>query len=219
MAHREVDPVTTEATGGAGDRLRGRVTRWHTAAGVFGGLLFLPGAFLYVRHFSLESLCRSNAATHDFWRCSLWTTKTDVGLGLAVMGLAVVGFSAFAKWQLSRLDDTDQRSLVPGWSGTWVSVLGLGSAALVAAIDAASSSRVLLLGLVALAPCGVSLTGRWRPTALAAIGSVGLVIVLGLPDQIWGTRQHAAFVAAVSVVAMVAVGAGLASERSRSTHS
>lgn len=43
-----------------------------------------------------------------------------------------------------------------------VSLLRFTSAAVVAGVDAAWGSRVLLLGLVAVAPCAVLLSRRWR---------------------------------------------------------
>jgi hypothetical protein len=47
---------------------------------------------------------------------------------------------------------------------------------------------------------------------------MGLAVVLGLPDGIWATSAHAAFLASVSLVAIVATATALAIERFTSKH-
>lgn len=106
-------------------------------------------------------------------------------------------------------------TLVPGWSVSRISMLGVACAAVVAGVDAALGSRVLLLGLVSVAPCCVLLTGRWRPTALAGLWAVALALALGLPDGIWATSTHAAFLGSVAVVAVTATTASWVIERRR----
>ena len=98
-------------------------------------------------------------------------------------------------------------TLVPGWSVSQISVLGFLLTAAVAAVDSALGSRVLLLGLVVVGPCCTLLARRWRLTALAGVWAIGLAVVLGLPDGIWATYSHAAFLASISVVSLVATAA------------
>ena len=90
-----------------------------------------------------------------------------------------------------------------GWPVWKLWILGLAISLVIASIDAALGHRVILIGLLIAGPCCALLTGRWIPTALTGLWVIGLGVVLGLPDDIWGTSIHLAFLAAVSVVAMV----------------
>jgi hypothetical protein len=87
--------------------------------------------------------------------------------------------------------------------------LGVGWSSLAAVLDAATGRRIVLSGLVLLGPVCVFLTGRWLRTALAGAWATGLVVVLGIPDGIWGSRLEtylillAVFVAAVSTLALI----------------
>jgi cation:H+ antiporter len=92
-------------------------------------------------------------------------------------------------------------SLLPGWSVRRLCVLGWTASGLVASLDAALGPRVVLIGLLITGPCCVLLTGRWVPTGLAGLWTIGLAVVLGLADGIWGSVTHFAFLAAVAVVA------------------
>jgi hypothetical protein len=74
-------------------------------------------------------------------------------------------------------------------------------AALVAVIDAAAGHRVVLIGLLIAGPCTALLTGRWLPTALTGAWACGLAVLLGLPDGIWASATHLAFIAAVTTAA------------------
>jgi len=93
--------------------------------------------------------------------------------------------------------------LLPGWPVRRLWLLGLASSVAVAAADAALGSRLVLIGLVIVGPCCVLLTGRWVPTGLTGLWAVGLAVILGVPDGIWGTATHLAFRAAVASVALV----------------
>jgi hypothetical protein len=94
-------------------------------------------------------------------------------------------------------------SLVPGCSVRRLLVLGLAASLLVAVTDAGLGQRVVLIGLLIVGPCCVLLTGRWVPTGLTGLWAIGLAMVAGLPDGIWGTGTFVAFLAAVAVVASV----------------
>ena len=96
-----------------------------------------------------------------------------------------------------------RRLLVSGWPVRKLWILGLAIPAATAIADAVLGHRVILIGLLITGPCCALLTGRWIPTALTGLWVIGLAVVLGLPDAIWGTSTHLAFLAAVAAVAMV----------------
>ena len=91
----------------------------------------------------------------------------------------------------------------PGWTAGRLCALGVALSVAVAAADTALGHRVVLIGLLIAGPCTVLLTGRWVLTALTGLFAIGLAVALGIPDGIWGTATHLAFLAAVSVVALV----------------
>lgn len=95
-----------------------------------------------------------------------------------------------------------QESLLAGWRVKRLWVLGLEISFIVATIDAMLGNRVILIGLLIVGPCCVVLTGRWVPTGLTGLWVIGLAVVLGLPDGIWGTAIFFIWVSAVAVVAL-----------------
>jgi hypothetical protein len=80
---------------------------------------------------------------------------------------------------------------------------------LVAVVDALTGRGIVLSGFVLLGPYCVLFTGRWLRTAVAGVMGIGLVVVLGIPDGIWGTSLErfliglAVLVAATSTLALV----------------
>jgi hypothetical protein len=100
-----------------------------------------------------------------------------------------------------------RESLLPGWSIRRLWALSFLLAALVAAVDVAAGHRLILIGLLITGPCTALLTGRWLPTALAGAWACGLAVLLGVPDGIWATATHLAFISAVGAVAAVATAA------------
>ncbi len=98
-------------------------------------------------------------------------------------------------------------SLLPGWSVRRLWILGLALCLTVTVTDAGLGRRVVLIGLLVIGPCCVLLTGRWVPTGLTGLWAIGLAMVVGLPDGIWGTSTFVAFLAAVAVVACVSTAA------------
>jgi cation:H+ antiporter len=96
-----------------------------------------------------------------------------------------------------------RKSLLPGWPARRLWLLGLGTSAGVAALDAALGHRIILIGLLIAGPCCVLLTGRWVLTGVTGLWVTGLAVVLGLPDGIWGTGTHLVFLAVVAGVALV----------------
>ena len=85
----------------------------------------------------------------------------------------------------------------------------------VAAVDAVTGHRIILMGLLALGPCLALLTGRWRRTAAVGGLAFGLGVLLGLPDQVFATYIQYAFLAAIAVVAATATTGAAVIERRR----
>ena len=93
-------------------------------------------------------------------------------------------------------------SLVPQWPVRRVWAVSMITTAVIAAADAATGHHVILIGLLIAGPCIALVTGHWLPTTTAGAWACGLAVVLGLPDGIWATTTHVAFVAAVALVAV-----------------
>ena len=74
----------------------------------------------------------------------------------------------------------------------------------VAAVDAVTGHRIILMGLLALGPCLALLTGRWRRTAAAGGLAFGLGVLVGVPDQVFATYVQYIFLAAIAVVTVTA---------------
>ena len=91
---------------------------------------------------------------------------------------------------------------MPGWPVRKLCFLGLELSVCVAVVDAALGHRVILIGLLIAGPCCVLLTGRWIPTGLTGLWVIGLAVLLGLPDGIWGTITHLVFLTAVAAAAL-----------------
>ena len=87
--------------------------------------------------------------------------------------------------------------------------LGMAWSSLAAVVDASTGRRIVLSGFVLIGPCCVLLTGRWLRTALAGAWATCLVVVLGVPDGIWGSRLEtfliglAVFVAVSSTLTLL----------------
>ena len=80
--------------------------------------------------------------------------------------------------------------------------LGLAWSSLVAVVDASTGRRIVLSGFALIGPCCVLFTGRWLRTAVAGAWAFCLVVVLGIPDGIWGTRLEAFLIGLAVLVAV-----------------
>jgi cation:H+ antiporter len=107
---------------------------------------------------------------------------------------AAVGLGS--RWQ--------RESVVPGWSTGRLWRLSLISCCVIAVCDAASGPHLILIGLLVAGPVCALLTGRWALTAAASVFALALGVMLGVPDQIFGTATQYAFLAAVAAVGTVA---------------
>jgi cation:H+ antiporter len=85
--------------------------------------------------------------------------------------------------------------------------------AAIAVVDAATGHRLILIGLLALAPCCAVPAGRWRRTAATGALALGLGVLLGFPDQVFATFVQYMFLAAIAVVACVATGCAAVIQR------
>lgn len=104
-------------------------------------------------------------------------------------------------------------SLLPGWTAGRLWAASMIAASAVAAIDAATGHRVILIGLLVIGPCIALLTGRWLPASIAGAWACGLAVFLGLPDRIWATSTHLAFISATAIVAAIAAGGAVMIDR------
>jgi cation:H+ antiporter len=107
-----------------------------------------------------------------------------------------------------------QESLLPGWSIGRLWKLSLILSTVIAVCDAASGPHVILIGVLIAGPCCALLTARWPLTAAASGLALALGGVLGVPDQIFATVTHYAFLAAVAAAGTAAtIGAAVLQRR------
>ena len=105
----------------------------------------------------------------------------------------------------SHVPEARRASLIDGWQATRVWYLAVAICAVIAAVDAILGHHVILIGLLIAGPCCGLLTGRWKRTATAGIWALALAVILGIPDQIWGTPIHLALLGAVAAVTIVSI--------------
>jgi hypothetical protein len=105
------------------------------------------------------------------------------------------------------------QSLLTGWSISRVWYLALVLTSSIAAADAILGHHVILIGLLIAGPCCALLTGRWARTAIVGGWAVALAVLLGIPDEIWGTSTHLVFLAAVVIVALVSTSSAAVVEK------
>ncbi len=100
--------------------------------------------------------------------------------------------------------ESRRASLLPGWTARRLWAASMIAVSAVAAIDAATGHRVILIGLLVIGPCIALLTGRWLPASITGAWACGLAVFLGVPDRIWATSTHLAFISATAIVAAAA---------------
>ena len=100
-----------------------------------------------------------------------------------------------------------------GWTANRIWAVSFALCVLVAAADAITGEQVILIGLLVLGPCCAVLTRRSSRTAISGTVAVGLAVLLGVPDGIWGTATHLTFIAAVLAVAVVSASGAFVVER------
>jgi cation:H+ antiporter len=95
-------------------------------------------------------------------------------------------------------------SLLPGWTATRLWRLSVLLCFAIAAVDAVTGHRLILIGLLIVGPCCALLTGRWRRTAGTGVLAFGLGVLLGVPDGVFDTAVQYIFLGAIGVVAVAA---------------
>ncbi len=106
-------------------------------------------------------------------------------------------------------------SLIAGWPSTSIWRTALAISSIIAATDAILGHHVILIWLLIAGPCCGLLTGRPARTAAAGAWAVTLAVLLGLPDGIWGTWTHLAFLGPVLLVTLVSTVSATLIERHR----
>ena len=127
--------------------------------------------------------------------------------GMAAAGALLLTRSAWGLWWRRMMTGPygwRRESLLPGWTVGRMWKLSFILCSAVAACDAASGPRLILIGLLIVGPCCALLTGRWALTATASCFALGLGVVLGVPDQIFATMTQYAFLTAVATVSLTA---------------
>lgn len=110
--------------------------------------------------------------------------------------------------------DARHQSLLAGWSVSRVWWLALILSSTIAATDA-MLSHVILIPLLAAGPlCGL-LTGRWVRTATVGIWAVALAILLGIPDEIWGTHLQLVYLGFVAAASLLSISAATVIQKGR----
>jgi cation:H+ antiporter len=105
-------------------------------------------------------------------------------------------------------------SLLPGWTPARLSRLSILLCLVIAAVDAATGHRLILIGLLTVGPCCALLTGHWRRTATTGALALVLGVLLGVPDGVFATALQYAFLTAIGVVTLAATaGAALIQHR------
>jgi hypothetical protein len=79
---------------------------------------------------------------------------------------------------------------------------GLAWSSVAAVVDASTGRRIVLSWFVLAGPVCVAFTGRWLRTAVAGAWATGLVVLLGIPDGIWGTHLDGFLIGLAVLVAV-----------------
>jgi Na+:H+ antiporter, NhaA family len=93
------------------------------------------------------------------------------------------------------------------------------AACIIAALDTVTGRRVVLLGSLAAVPVIATLSRRTRDVLLASLSALCLGVILGFPDHVWGSYEHAAFLAAIVVVCVVDIAATAVLQKALTTGS
>ena len=175
------------------------------AAYISRGLRRGHGALIISAYVAFAGVVLATAYASDIGVLASLALPMAIGLAivLAPHARTVAGPLARNGTQVTRVRPIPERdeSLFGRWSITRVWYLSLALSSVIAATDAMLGHHVILIGLLIAGPCCGLLTGRRAHTAVASAWAIALAIILGLPDQIWGTTTHLEFLAAVIIVA------------------
>jgi cation:H+ antiporter len=124
-------------------------------------------------------------------------------------------WQSYARTMMAGPHGWRRESLLPGWSIGRLWKLSFILCSVVAACDAASGPRLILIGLLIVGPCCALLTGRWALTATASCFALALGVVLGVPDQIFATLTQYASLAVVAAAGLTATISAAVFQRQR----
>jgi cation:H+ antiporter len=162
------------------------------------GLTRLPGAVIIGAYLAfIAALIASTLAGHVSPATALLPAVLVGAVGVLLLARPRRRGEAAGS---ARADSSDA-GLLPGWSVARAWHASLAVCAMVAAVDAATGHRLILIGLLALGPCCALLGGRWRRTAATGLIALGLGVLLGVPDGVFATYIQYAFLAAIAIVA------------------
>jgi hypothetical protein len=74
--------------------------------------------------------------------------------------------------------------------------------AIVASADALAGPRLILVGLLVGGPALAALSRRPRPVMGVSVIAITLSVVLGAPDHMWLTTEHAIWISAIAIVSI-----------------
>jgi cation:H+ antiporter len=168
------------------------------------GLRREHGVLILIAYVAVAGVVVATAYTSRIGVLVSITVPPAIGLLFGASLLRGAGKRAPAGAQLNLPPRIHSRedSLLAGWSVTRVSYLALAITSFIAAGDAILGPHVILIGLLIAGPCCSLVTGRRAPTATAGAWAITLALILGLPDGIWGTTTHVAYLGAVIVAAI-----------------
>jgi PAS domain S-box-containing protein len=89
------------------------------------------------------------------------------------------------------------------WANPWFAA-ALTAAIAIAVVDLATGERVVLIVLLCVPPLVAAIGSGLKRTAAIGVLCVGLAVVLGLPDDIFGERTHIIDIGAVLAVSVLA---------------
>jgi serine phosphatase RsbU (regulator of sigma subunit) len=96
----------------------------------------------------------------------------------------------------------------------WPIVVAVALPAAISAVDALVGGRALLISLLGVGPFTAAVFLGPRPTAIVSAWTLLLAVLVGIPDQIWGTSDHITRLSGLAVSAIAAtVLAGLRTQR------
>lgn len=154
----------------------------------------------------------------DLWRNRDFVEETETDHVRAISPEATGLYARLSKHASNEQPapecDARDQSLLAGWSVVHVWWLALILSSIIAVTDAVLS-HVILIPLLAAGPCCALLTGRWVRTATVGIWAVALAILLGLPDEIWGTHVQLVYLGFVTAVSLLSISATTVIEKGR----
>ena len=183
------------------------VTAWYV------GLTAVVLAFAYRDHGLRRSVGSLVIAAYVVFTGSVLVIGYGVPVSPAMIAAAAAMVAVVGTGLAGR--SLSGESLLSGWSVRRLVILGFSLSGLVAVVDAALGHHVVLIGLLIVGPCCTLLTGRWILTCLTGCWVIALAVVLGVPDGIFGTPAHFAFLGGVAVVALASTIAAVAVRNAR----